>query len=171
MTHKELVEIAYKWVLKRGSCGVAFKEFYTYCRNGEYPDVIGFGSGESVVIECKASRADFLADAKKIFRRNPDLGMGRRRYYCCEKGLISIDELPAKWGLLEVDGGNVRLTHNPYKRFTNYFTVDIRSEHQVMYSALRRLAIKGYIKHIYDKDYSGSGANGNEIIEINDTNP
>jgi hypothetical protein len=62
-THKELVEIAYKWILKNGSVGVAVKELYSLA--SEIPDVIGFGGWESVVIECKASRSDFLADKKK----------------------------------------------------------------------------------------------------------
>jgi len=39
-THKDLIPIAYKWVLKRGSCGVAFKELNTHASNGEYPDVL-----------------------------------------------------------------------------------------------------------------------------------
>jgi hypothetical protein len=61
MTHKEIVDKAYTWVLKNSSCGIAFKEFYSAACNGEYPDVIGFGAwGHSIVIECKVSRSDFL---------------------------------------------------------------------------------------------------------------
>lgn len=65
--HRKLVESAYKWVLKNCSCGVAFKELVTNACNGECPDVIGFGAwGHSVLIECKTSRQDFKADAKKM---------------------------------------------------------------------------------------------------------
>ena len=88
-THSELVEIAYKWVLKNAHCGVAFKELVTTAM--ETPDVIGFGGHRySVLIECKASRADFLKDKKKPFRANPEIGMGKLRYYCCPKGLFLI---------------------------------------------------------------------------------
>lgn len=66
ITHAHLVNAAYKWVLKSGGCGVAFREFRTYCCNGEQPDVIGFYSGGSVLIECKASRSDFYADRSKM---------------------------------------------------------------------------------------------------------
>lgn len=70
MTHSELIEIGYRWLLKHTSCGVAFKELRAICPNGEIPDVIGFGGfGHSVLIEVKISRADFLADKKKIFRQ------------------------------------------------------------------------------------------------------
>lgn len=166
MTHKELVEAAYKWVLKNTSCGIAFKELKTL--SWEIPDVIGFGScGHSAIVECKASRSDFLCDKNKPFRKTPQLGMGTYRYYCCPKGLIRIDELPEGWGLVYVDEkGKARMAHKPVKEYTNehghsykhpyMHEKNIKSEHGVMYSALRRLFIKGYIKHIYDGDYNGT---------------
>lgn len=95
MTHTDLVNIAYKWILNVGRCGVAFKGFHSLASNGEYPDVIGFNSwGFSILIECKTSRQDFLSDNKKKFRVNPDLGMGSERFYCCPTGLIKVSELP-----------------------------------------------------------------------------
>src|SRR5690606_11606073 len=83
-THRSIIEIAYQWVLKNG-CGVAFKDLK--CINSEIADVIGFGSGDySILIEVKVSRADFLADKKKSFRRNPEKGMGRYRFFAAPKG-------------------------------------------------------------------------------------
>src|ERR1700743_1391059 len=103
LTHSELVQIAYRWVLKNGSCGVAFKELVTLGSN-EIPDVIGFGAWEhSVLIECKVSRSDFLADKHKSFRKEPHLGMGNQRFYCCPTGLIKVEELPEGWGLIYVN--------------------------------------------------------------------
>ena len=169
ITHADLVELAYKWVLKRGSCGVAFKELRTLACNGEFPDVIGFGSGCSTVVECKVSRADFLADAKKTFRLYPELGMGQERYYCCPKGLLRVEDLPANWGLLEVsEGRKILRIHYPYKGGLNRFSPNLRAEHELMYSALRRLFLKGYGKYVYDKDYSGSGMSADELIAINE---
>jgi hypothetical protein len=157
LTHHDLVESAYKWVLKNGSCGVAFKELYTLCNNGEYPDVIGFGGwGHSVLIECKMSRSDFAADKKKPFRIYPDLGMGSYRFYCTPKNLINIEDLPNDWGLLWVDEklkarciyklakGNLMLGQPLSK--------NIKAEHELMYSALRRLQIRGRVEEIYLKE-------------------
>jgi len=35
--------------------------------------------------------------------------MGRFRYYATPKGLIRPDELPDKWGLIEVSGSGLRI--------------------------------------------------------------
>lgn len=165
MTHKDLIKPAYKWVLKHGSCGVAFKELSSLASNGEYPDVIGFGMGDhSVLVECKCSRADFLADRKKFFRKNPEQGMGTFRFYLCPEGLIRTDELPKGWGLLWIDEMNkIKCVWNPFDtinippaehvRLNSKFgnRKNARAEYGVMYSALRRLHIKGHIDCIYDK--------------------
>lgn len=42
MTHKELVDLSHKFVLKNMSCGFAVKELKTTCK--EIVDVIGFGA-------------------------------------------------------------------------------------------------------------------------------
>jgi hypothetical protein len=161
-THKDLIPIAYKWVLKRASCGVAFKELNTNCSNKEYPDVIGFsGWGRSVLIEVKVSRSDFLNDKKKAFRKDPHLGMGMYRFFMCPTGLIATHELPAGWGLIYVAGsGRATCVHNPYFKgpegniWANGFDKrNIVAEHGLMVSALRRLHIKGHIESIYDKQY------------------
>ena len=157
ISHKQLVEAAYKWILKNASCGVAFKEFYSAACNGEYPDVIGFGSwGYSVLIECKTSRADFFADQKKSFRQNPILGMGSRRFYCTPTGLIKVGELPHGWGLLYVNNklkaGTYFNPHNQEKiggiDLPN-LDKNIKAEHGLMYSALRRLHLRNRIDEIY----------------------
>lgn len=157
MTHKELVEIAYKWVLKNASCGIAFKEIYTVNNTGEIPDVIGFGSWEhSVLIECKVSRSDFLKDRNKKFRCNPELGMGKNRLYCCPEGLIKKEELPPSWGLIYVDDkGKAKCVYKPktgkYSRFCADFDEwNLSAEHSFMYSILRRLFLKGLSDAIYD---------------------
>jgi hypothetical protein len=173
MTHSDLVEIGYKWVLKGRGCGVAFKELKSYAK--EIPDVIGFGNGASIIIECKASRADFLQDKNKEHRKK---GMGVFRYYLCPEGMISTDELPDKWGLIYVSqSGKTKCVKDPRKSFTSIgsngysdvdywtahyrdaFSADVQEENKIMYTALRRLFIKGFMHHIYDKDYSGKQLN------------
>lgn len=156
MTHKELVSSAYKWVLNRAGCGMAFKELYTLACNGEYPDVIGFSSwGKSVLIECKASRSDFHADKKKMFRMYPEQGMGRYRFYCCPTGLLKREDLPENWGLIYVnEQGRATCVHNPYNErggniWSNGFECNMKAEHGMMYSALRRLHKRGLMDAIY----------------------
>ncbi|GAB3164792.1 hypothetical protein [Telluribacter humicola] len=163
--HRKLVEIAYKWVLNNASCGVAFKELVTTACNGECPDVIGFGAwGYSVLIEVKVSRADFHADKKKSFRQHPELGMGSRRFYCCPTGMIKKEDLPQGWGLIYVnEKGRATCVYNPYRQFLQVppsvghderieaLPKNIKAEHGLMYSALRRLHIRGRIDEIYDQ--------------------
>lgn len=154
-THKDLVNIAYNWILRRSSCGVAFKEFNTNACNGEYPDVIGFGTwGHSVLVEVKISRSDFFADRKKFFRIHPEQGMGTQRFYCCPSGLLKKEDMPSGWGLIWVnEKGKATMVHSPYtgniaERHQG-FQKNIKAEHGLMYSALRRLHIRGRIDEVY----------------------
>ena len=63
MTHPELVEYAVGW-LRGYRCGVILSE--QACVSGEMPDAIGWKrASHSVLVECKISRADFLADRDK----------------------------------------------------------------------------------------------------------
>src|ERR1700722_4481017 len=69
MTHAQLVEKAVHW-LRRYRCGVVLSE--QACISGEMPDAIGWKRAcHSVLVECKVTRADFLADRAKPFRLNP----------------------------------------------------------------------------------------------------
>ncbi len=157
MSHSDLVMIAYKWVLKNGSCGFAFREMKALC--DEIPDVIGFGSGgHSVLIECKVSRSDFLCDKGKPFRLNPMLGMGRHRAYCCPEGLIKPEELPTGWGLIYVnEKGKARMVVSMYDGniVSKYIGHErsIKNEMALMYSALRRLNLRGHIESIYEQPW------------------
>jgi hypothetical protein len=112
ITHAALCDIAVNWLKRppsRGGpgCQVAFSESRRGYLTGEIPDAIGFRAGVhdecSVLVECKVSRNDFLADMKKVHRINEGQGMGTYRYYLAPTGLISPNELPAKWGLVEVN--------------------------------------------------------------------
>ena len=154
MTHTDLVNAAYRWVMKNASCGVAFKELVAAITSGEIPDIIGFGScGRSVMIECKMSRSDFCADRKKFFRIDSSQGMGTYRFYCCPEGLLQKEDMPKNWGLLWVDDNlKAKCVYKPYKGYIGYFEgfeKNIKAEHELMYSALRRLQLKGRIDEIY----------------------
>lgn len=150
MTHAELVTLAEKW-LWRQNCGVVFAELSTLA-TPETPDAIGFRTTTSILIECKATRADFLADKNKPFRQDPSRGMGDWRFYLTPKDLVTIDELPEGWGLIEV-GKSVRRKHGGPKGniwTTNPpFNSNKTAEQALLYSALRRLAGHGLLAHTY----------------------
>ena len=151
-SHNDLVEIGYKWCLAK--CAFAFKELVTLA--GEIPDVIGFNSSGSFLLEAKVSRSDFLTDKKKFHRINPEHGMGDWRFYIAPKKLINIDELPDMWGLIEVNGkGRARTVYNPFGKGNVYCHWKRNPKHSVyergiMYSALRRLQQKKLIDEIYN---------------------
>ena len=69
-THRELCEIAERWLMGTKRCRVAIAEPNCIITD-ERPDAIGFGGYASVLVEAKTSRADFLADLKKPFRIHP----------------------------------------------------------------------------------------------------
>lgn len=115
MTHGELVLAAGRWLRGTGRCSVVLEELCAATGNGENPDAIGWYSSQTLLIECKASRSDFLADRKKSFRMEPARGMGMYRYFMAPKGMLQAAEMPDRWGLLEVSGRRVFRTvgHEP----------------------------------------------------------
>lgn len=146
MTHSELVNISYKYMLKHFSCGIAFKEIKTI--SSECADVIGFGSYQhSILFEIKVSRSDFLADKKKPFRNHPEKGIGRYRFYVCPKGMININDLPDQWGLIWELEGKLEVVLNPFCRNpimyschqNRHETINLQAERDILYSALRRV--------------------------------
>lgn len=114
MTHDELVLLGRKWLSRplrgddgyRSRCALILTGLVALTSSGEIPDVIGWEWRESHLIECKTSVADFRADRQKPFRRVPELGMGKYRWYLAPAGVIPHDEVPANWGLLEVGKRN-----------------------------------------------------------------
>lgn len=99
-THREGCEIAANYLRSRMNCGAVFIEPNSF-DNKESPDAIGFRSGGcSILMEVKVSRSDFLSDKKKPHRMDPATGMGAYRFYVCPQGVIKVEDLPPKWGLL-----------------------------------------------------------------------
>lgn len=107
--HDELCKIGETW-LRRQGCRVVLRDpFKAAVFTGECPDVIGWRDGHSILIECKVSRSDFLADKAKKFRITPELGMGDARLFLAPRGVIRIADLPTGWGLLISEDGRVRV--------------------------------------------------------------
>ncbi len=130
LTHRELVEMACVW-LRRQGCVVVMPEPRNM-GNIEIPDAIGWTYGsQSILVECKASRTDFKADAKK---RHREFGMGSLRYFLAPKGLIHPNEVPPGWGLVEPQGSRFRVViparaRDPYlKGEMNLLIAEFRSD-------------------------------------------
>src|SRR6202171_5381127 len=99
MTHSQLVEKAVRW-LRHYRCGLVLSE--QACLSGEMPDAIGWKRAcHSVLVECKISRADFLADRGKPCRSKQEHGLGCERFYFTPAAMLRPEELPTGWGLLE----------------------------------------------------------------------
>lgn len=110
MTHSDLCALAVRWLRNSGRCSFVIRE-PTWHSGGatEQPDAFGFHApNQTVLIECKASRSDFLADRAKWFRRYPAWGLGRLRYYLAPTGVIRREDLPPRWGLILANGETCR---------------------------------------------------------------
>lgn len=127
-----------RW-LRRYRCGVVLSE--QACASGEVPDVIGWKKKcHSVLVECKASRADFLADSAKPWRQRPETGVGAERYFLAPRGLIRSDELPPAWGLLEVSGPKIEIARKSAKNLRS--SVGFEYEMNLLLASLRRVEVR-----------------------------
>jgi|WetSurMetagenome_2_1015567.scaffolds.fasta_scaffold42882_4 hypothetical protein len=149
MTHAELVLIGIEWLKKpyvsckeygHSSCSVVISELVTCTTYGEIPDVLGYTSGKqkTILIECKTSYSDFIADQNKPFRKMPKCGMGDQRWYLAEKGIIPVEKVPENWGLLEITNDGKIASTNKCALFQekNY-----RNEINLLISAICRLHV------------------------------
>jgi hypothetical protein len=138
MTHAQLVERAVRW-LRWYRCGVVLSE--QACVSGEMPDAIGWKrANHSVLVECKITRADFLADRGKPFRRKPEQGVGSERFYLTPPALIKLEELPTAWGLLELRRGRVEVVQASAKNLRT--AAGFRYEMNLLLASLRRVEVR-----------------------------
>lgn len=124
----------------------------------ECPDVIGWRWGESsTLIECKVSVEDFRRDSSKVFRRNPEMGMGNHRWYAFPEGFVEsypraqgtppyIHTLcPRGWGIVEFGTRRAKVILEPVafgeKR-------NVRNETRLLVSSLRR-ATEGWGRKVF----------------------
>lgn len=140
MTHAQLVRLAEQWLRRHYRCGIVLSE--QSCASGETPDVIGWkGKCRSILVECKVSRADFLADREKPFRRDAAQGMGCERFYLSPRGLIEKTELPPGWGLLEVKGREIVITCKPARQ-SQRGEGGLMWEMNLLLASLRRVEVR-----------------------------
>jgi len=138
MTHAQLVQKAVAW-LRSYRCGVILSE--QACLSGEMPDAIGWKRAcHSVLVECKISRADFLADRDKPFRRKQEVGLGCERFYLTPAGMLRLEELPAGWGLLEYQNRKIKLLQPAARNLRT--ATGFRYEMNLLLASLRRVEVR-----------------------------
>ena len=105
------------------------------------PDAIGWKKAcHSVLVECKLSRPDFLADREKPFRQKPESGVGCERYYLAPRGLIRVEELRPGWGLLEVCGREIEKAKPSAKNLRT--PIGFGYEMNLLLASLRRVEVR-----------------------------
>jgi len=120
-------------------CGVVLSE--QACANGEMPDAIGWKRAcHSVLIECKVTRSDFLADRAKPFRTKAEKGVGNERFYLTPASLVKVEELPAGWGLLELHKGRIEKVEASARNLRT--AAGFRSEMNLLLASLRRVEVR-----------------------------
>lgn len=175
--HALLVRKAVEWLRREYRCGVILSE--QYCATGEIPDAIGWkGQCRSVVVECKANRADFLADARKEFRLRPELGLGCERFYLAPAGVIAATELPPSWGLLEYARKMVRVAVKPARRDLRT-PAGLMKEMNLLLASLRRVEVRIEPQTITDflkwknrmVEYNGGALPEGLVSDVAEANP
>lgn len=144
--HEQLNVLGAAWLRRRGFSVVSTNVFAAGSK--ERMDVIGFRQTCCVIIESKVSRQDFFADQKKPHRHNN--GVGNYRFYLTPMSLVTVDELPNQWGLLEAKGqrvletvvpeGNYWPRDNPqdnnWSRFHHHSEMEV--ERHILFSLARK---------------------------------
>jgi hypothetical protein len=125
----------------RYRCGIILSE--QACCSGEIPDVIGWKARcRSVLVECKNSRADFLADRAKPWRMDSAGALGCERFYMAPAGMIAAADLPPGWGQLEVRGRKVEIAVACHKRKSLRTPEGLLNEMNLLLASLRRVEVR-----------------------------
>ena len=158
VTHGALVRRAAAWLRARpANCRIVLNDVRMTCIQ-EQPDVIGWrGNGDSVLIECKASKADLRVDRHKPWRRDPTIGMGRLRWlFMSEEAFrgtgrnVGYDSVGSDWGVVYWRGkGAPHIVRRPGMRART--DVNLDSERLLLVQALMR-ATEGWGRQMLFED-------------------
>src|SRR5277367_3191348 len=141
MTHEDLVKHAVRWLTSSRHCGVVLSEISTAAK--ENPDAIGWQSHKSTLVECKASRSDFLAQRNKPCVRSNCL-VGNERFYLCERSVIRPEDIEGTdFGLLWIDGNRISLRRAA--QFRSLSPSELNDERTMLVSALRRIRMREFL--------------------------
>jgi hypothetical protein len=139
--HTQIQAAAARWIKRQHAgphrySGCAFVAVDPVTCAYEQPDVIGWNSCESVLVEVKVSRADFAKDKTKAHRVWTE-GLGNARWFAVPVGMLRPAEIPDGWGLLEWDGRALSVAKDCTKRILTQ--QGLLEERRILVSLLRRI--------------------------------
>lgn len=143
-THAALVSAAVRWLRGRGVKVLLAEPRHWGTRRGQSPDVLGWSTpgtyrgDSSAIVECKASRSDFLADRRKPYHEHPEDYAGSLRWYFCAPAVATVDDLPPRWGLVEWAGPRRRPSVLREPLPVEQSARGVAAERAVLVAALRR---------------------------------
>ena len=144
-THHELCCKAAKWLRTRWYKNKPYADFAVVeivTQGYESPDVFGWNSTYSTMIEVKVTHSDFLNDKKKRIKHNSWNGtVGEYKFYFCPTNIIKVDELPDGWGLLYIDKDD-KIT---IEKWGDKLDFNYIGEREIINSILRREGVKKQI--------------------------
>ena len=123
ISHAELVNRAERWLKNTKKCAVVLSEVCAWSTD-EIPDAIGWRpNGESILVECKTSRRDFLSDKHKQVHKG-FRGMGAYRYFMVPEigrdgepvTMPGDKQLPEGYGVLIYTGTQVKIAKEATQR-------------------------------------------------------
>lgn len=138
--HRELCLLGAEYLRKLPFGGVKYVSVELVTQGWELADVWATTGFRSYLIEVKVSRSDFLRDARKEVRKNPNDGAGNFRYYLCPDSMVSKDEVPDNWGLLCERNGVITIEKEANEQEANN-----RAENAILCSIMRREGIKAQV--------------------------
>lgn len=77
-----------------------------------------------VAYEVKVSRSDFLAELRKPAKRQLGMALSHEFYFAVPKGLVSVEEVPADCGLVEMAGTRSKVARKAPRRVPRWFSED-----------------------------------------------
>lgn len=138
MNHKELVKEARNWLINSKSCNPVF------CERGsqgctEIPDAIGWTCESCIVVECKTSRSDLIANNMK------SLALGDQRYFLMTKELFNEckDIIPQGYGIITVTGSD-KNWYSRQERLKGSVKFDSCLESEIRYLRSRILEVQRF---------------------------
>lgn len=142
--HYKLCCLGAKWMQKQVYGSYKYIAVELVCIGAENPDVWGTNGYNSMLIEVKTSRADFLKDKKKFARQeqNSKYATGNFRYYLAPDGIIDISEVPDDWGLITYNTETEELNTVKYAK---EIKTENHGELAILCSIMRRENIKKQI--------------------------
>lgn len=138
--HRELCLLGAEYLRKLPFGGVKYVSVELVTQGWELADVWATTGFRTYLIEVKISRSDFLRDARKEVRLNPNDGAGNFRYYLCPADMVSSDEVPDNWGLLYERNGIIVVEKEAKEQDANN-----RAENAILCSIMRREGIKAQV--------------------------